>query len=193
VNYPNNIDLIKQKIYLNKDNVITRVEILNENDIPQMVMTFDNIDLKANFNDGFFELDSIIKTVEDTKSETSGTESTKTTSAIDDVIYPLYIPAGTALVDQEKVSKTEGERIILTFDGEKPFLLVEETVNVEDEFAIIPIYGEPYLLIDTVGAISNNSITWISNGIEYYIASEAMSQLELIEVASSIATIPTMK
>lgn len=193
VNYPNNIELVKQKIYLNKDNTITRVEILDENDIPQMVMTFDNIDLKANFNDGYFDLNSIIETVEESRKETDTKEETDTTSAIDDVIYPLYIPAGTALVDQEKVSKTEGERIILTFDGEKPFLLVEETVDIEDEFAIIPIYGEPYLLIDTVGAISNNSITWISNGIEYYIASEAMSQIELIEVASSIAAIPTMK
>ena len=93
----------------------------------------------------------------------------------------------------EKVKKDKGERVILTFDGEKPFLLVEETSSVSDEFSIVPTLGEPYLLIDTIGALTNNSITWSSNGIDYYIVSDAMSQIELIEIASSISSIPTMK
>lgn len=120
-------------------------------------------------------------------------KTTEQSSAIDDIIYPLYIPTGTSLIDKEKVSKTDGERVILTFDGEKPFLLVEETSSVSDEFSIVPTLGEPYLLIDTIGALTNNSITWSSNGIDYYIVSDAMSQIELIEIASSISSIPTMK
>lgn len=120
-------------------------------------------------------------------------KTTEQSSAIDDIIYPLYIPTGTSLIDKEKVSKTDGERVILTFDGEKPFLLVEETSSVNDEFSIVPTLGEPYLLIDTIGALTNNSITWSSNGIDYYIVSDAMSQIELIEIASSISSIPTMK
>lgn len=120
-------------------------------------------------------------------------KTTEQSSAIDDIIYPLYIPTGTSLIDKEKVSKTDGERVILTFDGEKPFLLVEETSSVSDEFSIVPTLGEPYLLIDTIGALTNNSITWSSNGIDYYIVSDDMSQIELIEIASSISSIPTMK
>lgn len=120
-------------------------------------------------------------------------KTTEQSSAIDDIIYPLYIPTGTSLIDKEKVSKTDGERVILTFDGEKPFLLVEETSSVSDEFSIVPTLGEPYLLIDTIGALTNNSITWSSNEIDYYIVSDAMSQIELIEIASSISSIPTMK
>ena len=152
-------------------------------------MEFENIDLKPNFDDDFFDLDSIIEEidVEDKKEETEESNS------INDIIYPLYIPTGTALVDKEKVAKTDGERIILTFDGEKPFLLVEETVSIEEEFSIIPTYGEPLLLADTVAALSSNSISWVSGGIEYYIVSDAMSQVELIEIASSISAIPTMK
>ena len=120
-------------------------------------------------------------------------KTTEQSSAIDDIIYPLYIPTGTSLIDKEKVSKTDGERVILTFDGEKPFLLVEETSSVSDEFSIVPTLGEPYLLIDTIGALTNNSITWSSNGIDYYIVSDAMSQIELIGIASSMSSIPTMK
>ena len=81
----------------------------------------------------------------------------------------------------------------MTFDGEKPFLLVEETANIEEEMTIVPTYGEPYMLIDTVGAMTENSLTWTSGGIEYYIVSDVMNQDELIEVAGSIGTLPTMK
>ena len=189
VAYPNNTNLVKQKIYMDKDLNIKTVEVLDSNDIPHMIMEFENIDLKPNFDDDFFDLDSIIEEidVEDKKEETEESNS------INDIIYPLYIPTGTALVDKEKVAKTDGERIILTFDGEKPFLLVEETVSIEEEFSIIPTYGEPLLLADTVAALSSNSISWVSGGIEYYIVSDAMSQVELIEIASSISAIPTMK
>lgn len=191
VTYPNNTNLVKQKITMNKNLEIKSVEVLDSNDIPQMIMQFNLIDMKANFDDDFFDLDSIIEQID--IEDTNNNEQTKESSAIDDIIYPLYIPTGTALVDKEKVAKTDGERIILTFDGEKPFLLVEETVSIEEEFSIIPTYGEPLLLADTVAALSSNSISWISNGIEYYIVSDAMSQVELIEIASSISAIPTMK
>lgn len=126
-------------------------------------------------------------------SENKTNNNVESSGAIDDIIYPLYIPTGTTLTDSEKVDKTDGERVILTFDGEKPFLLVEETSSISDEFSIIPTLGEPYLLIDTIGALTDNSITWSSNGIDYYIVSDAMSQIELIEIASSISSIPTMK
>lgn len=192
VTYPNNTNLIKQKITLDKDLNIKGVEVLNSNDISQMIMKFNNIDLKANFDDDYFNLDSIIEQI-DTNENKNNNDKTEKSNAINDIIYPLYIPTGTALVDKEKVSKTDGERIILTFDGEKPFLLVEETASVENEFSVIPTYGDPLLLADTVAALSSNSITWISNGIEYYIVSDAMSQIELIEIASSINAIPTMK
>lgn len=191
VTYPNNTNLIKQKITLDKKLNIKSVEVLNSNDISQMIMKFKNIDLKANFDDKFFNLDSIIEEID--TGDDSNKENTEKSNAINDIIYPLYIPTGTSLVDKEKVSKTNGERVILTFDGEKPFLLVEETANIEEEFSVIPTYGDPLLLADTVAALSSNSITWVSNGIEYYIVSDVMSQIELIEIASSISAIPTMK
>jgi len=81
----------------------------------------------------------------------------------------------------------------MTFDGEKPFLLVEETSSIEQEFSIIPTYGEPYLLIDTVGALTDSSISWSSNGIDYYIVSDVMSQNELVDIARSISIIPNSK
>ena len=44
-------------------------------------------------------------------------------------------------------------------------------------------------MVDTVATLSNNSISWISDGIEYYLVSDVMSQIELVEIASSITKI----
>ena len=185
VNYPNNIDLVKQKIYVDKDANIKMIEAVNNNGIVEMVMIFDKINESPSFKSDFFDLDSIITDIDVNEEDVSLT--------IDSIIYPLYVPTGTVLTHEEKVEKNNGERIILTFDGEKPFLLVEETANVEKDFSIIPIFGEPSFLKDTVGAITDNSLSWTSGGIDYYLVSDVMGKTELIEIANSISAIPIMK
>ena len=122
---------------------------------------------------------------EDNKNTTDDNKTSKT-ATLDDIVYPLYLPTGTVLEGQEKVSKTDGERVILTFTGDKSFTLVEETVDALDELTIIPTYGEPSFINDTIGAITDNSLNWTSNGIEYYIVSDVMNKEELLNVAKSI-------
>lgn len=187
VNYPNNISLVKQKVYATEAGDITKVEVLNDTNIAIMVMNFDNIDDKPVFKDDYFDINSIISEIDNSN------VSDDKVGSIEDIIYPLYIPDGTVLIDQEKVFKDNGERIILTFDGEKPFLLVEETSVVENEFSIVPIFGEPDFLNDTLGAITDNSVSWSSNGIDYYLVSDVIGKTELIEIANSISVIPIIK
>ena len=220
VNFPNNPKLVQQKVTVDKNLMIKKVEILNADNISLMTFTVNKTNYKPSFDESFFEINSIINTSENNENnkqeetnnnqngkqeETNGnnqnnennkqqeTNQSAKTSTIDDIIYPLYIPTGTALTGEEKVSKTDGERVILTFGGEKPFTLVEETTAPLSEFTVIPTYGEPFLLIDTVAALSNNSINWVSNGIEYYIVSDVMSQNELIEVAKSVNKVSVLK
>lgn len=186
VNYPNNKNLVTQKILLNKKLKPKSVKVYDENKVICMEMTFKNIDYSPTFKKDYFELDTIMKTFADEI-------IVEETVQLDDSIYPLLLPTGTKLVSEEKVKKDNGDRIIMTFDGDKPFLLVEETANALDEFTIIPTYGEPYQLMDTLGVMTNNSLTWTSNGIEYYIVSDVLEQEELVEVAQSINVLPTMK
>ncbi len=222
-NYPNNQNLVKQKIKLDDDLNFTSVDVMNDDGVSQMIMKFKKIDTDVSLDDKIFEIDNIIDNSTNEESETNSKENNTDTntnnsdntntdsteksegnsntstsdenvvSSIDDIIYPLYIPTGTVLTDEEKVAKTDGERVILTFDGEKPFLLVEETVSVEDEFSIIPTYGEPFLLTDTFAALADNSISWTSGGIDYYLVSDVMSQPELIEIAQSVSNVPIVK
>ncbi len=243
ISYSNNKNLNNQKIYMDKKLNFEKIEVFDESGNKQIKMTFDNIDLKATFNNKYFSTSENMKTVDitenndrkandelDNKSSTSAAnnnneemsesqnkttestnsektenserkESTKTESntkanetiSIEDTVYPMYLPSGTYLSNEESVSKEDGERIILTFAGESPFILVEETISKSEETEIIPVYGEPTILVDTVGALSDSSVNFISNGIEYYIASESMTMQEILEVAQSISSVPVMK
>lgn len=187
VNYPNNSKLVEQVIELNKKRDIKKVKAYDDNHAVCMSMTFKSIDYSPIFKKDYFDLNEVMGTY------SIDEETTKKTSELEDTIYPLVVPTNTKLVSEEKIKKDIGDRIIMTFDGDKPFLLVEETAVVEDEFTIIPTYGEPYQLMDTLGVMTNNSLTWTSNGIEYYIVSDVLNQDELVEVAQSISYLPTMK
>ena len=129
VNYPNNRKLVKQDIYMDKDLNIKKIKVYDENGIALITMNYKKIDYNPTFKKNYFSIDKVIESA-------NQEEKVKQVASIDDSIYPLALPTGTKLSTEEKVSKTNGERVILTFEGEKPFLLVEETANVFDEFII---------------------------------------------------------
>jgi outer membrane lipoprotein-sorting protein len=185
VNYPNNKKLTKEIIYMDKNLNIKEVQVLDNDNNAQIKMKFNSIDLKATFDKKYFALNENVKN--------STAQTIKEVTSIEDVVYPMYLPKNTQLTDQEKITKNNGERIILTFEGENPFMLVEETVTPEQELSVIPTYGEPEILIDTIGAISDTSITWASNGIEYYLVSDVLSSNQLIEIAKSMYVLPVSK
>ena len=142
--------------------------------------------MKSTFKDNYFDLNENINTNVDTS-------ELKEVTKIEDIIYPMYLPLNTYLTSKDIVTKDDGERLILTFEGDSPFVLIEETVKMEDSHVIVPTYGEPELLVDTVASISDNSVNWVSNGIEYYVISDVTSTSELLQVARSISTIPVSK
>lgn len=185
-NYSNNKNLIRQKIYIDKDSNITKVEVLDKENIVKIKMNFSDVDYDTKFDDNYFDLNSNMQASKTEKVE-------ETSKEIEDVVYPMFLPDNTYLSGENKVSKIDGERVILTFSGEKPFTLVQETVSINDEFETISTFGEPELLLDTIGILDEQTVSWISEGIEYYITSEVMNQSELLEVASSISQVPLEK
>ena len=76
VNYPNNEKLVNQKIYFGKDNLPTKVEVMDADSNVQIRMVFDKIDLKTEFNDTYFDLNSIL----DTNSTTDDKKDTNDSS-----------------------------------------------------------------------------------------------------------------
>lgn len=183
VNYANNPNLVKQKVYLDKDLNIKEVIVLNNEDVMQMKMTYNSIDYKATFDDSYFTL----------KGNMSNVDTNTTSKSLDSIIYPMYVPANTYLSGQEKVMVEDGERVILTFNGDSPFMVIQETIKPTEELLTIPMYGEPYIVTGTVGALSDSSVTWVNNGVEFYVVSDVLNANDLLQVANSIGTLPVGK
>ena len=118
---------------------------------------------------------------------------TKETLSIEDIVYPMYLPDNTYLTSQERINTENGERLILTFGGDKSFVLVEETILNNDNNLIIPVNGEFDFLSDVIGVIGNNSVMWHSNGIEYYMTSNTLETSILVDIARSISVLPVSK
>lgn len=175
---------MKQKIYLDKKGNVKKVEVLNKENIVKIKMKFKKIDLSAKFDKKYFNLD-------DNMSVSSS--SKETIKQIEDIIYPMYMPENTYLDSQETIKTDDGQRVILTFAGESPFMIVEETVSEKAENVVVPVYGDPVMMVDAIGSMTENSANWISNGVEYYAVSEVLSGEKLLEVVNSIDTIPVGK
>lgn len=216
VNYPNNPTYKKQQIILDKNSTLKKVKVLDEKDVPYIEFIVSNIDKKPTFDDEYFNLEKVAEEYQvntdneqnnnekeenkeqnneqQNNQEQENKEITKeeTTSLLEDSLFPFYLPTNTSLSNKETIETENGQRMIMTFSGDNPFILVQETVKASDELTIIPTYGEPFLLIDTVGSLTDVSYTWTSNGIEYYIASDTMNKQELLQVAKSLNVVATI-
>ena len=204
VDYPNNEELVYEKVYLKKDMLPKKVEVYNNKDNVKIRVEFNKIDLKANVDEDEFELSNLIKETpcddkcmeEKTKKEENSNEEKKeenqATTSIKDVIYPLYVPQNTSLKSKDVVSTDNGERVILTFAGDNSFVLVEETASLSDEFEIVPVYGDPEMINDSIGALSANSLSWTSNNINYYLTGSTLAKSDLVNIATSLNNVGTV-
>lgn len=188
VNYPNNKELVSQKIILNKNGNLKKVTVYDTNNIPSIILNIKKIDYSPSFDKNYFELNYIME-----KATLDVDDSLEDTATLEDTIYPLLLPTNTSLANEERIKTTDGERILMTFEGDNPFLLVEETVSKENDFTVIPTNGVPFQLMDVLGVKTDNSLSWISNGIEYYLVSDVLNSSELINIAQSIYVLPTSK
>ena len=181
VSYPNNPDLTYQKLYFDKDYNLKKNEVYNIDNKVRIRFVISAIDYKANLDDNYFALDSNIDKNCCDKEE-------KSSSILDEIIYPLYIPSNTYLTTKETISTENGNRAILTFAGSKEFVLIEEPTIANDSFETIPVYGDPIMMNGTVGALSGNSLYWSVDNIDYYLAGSDLSTSELLSVATSISS-----
>ncbi len=187
VNYPHNKSLEKQELTFDKKMNLEKVVVYDTNNNAKIKVKINNIDYKAKYKDDYFKLNTLIDEAEENQ------EEDEETMELEEAVYPLYVPANTYLKSEDKVTDENTDRTILTFNGDKSFILVEEAANASKEFEIIPVSGDPLLLTDSVAALSNNSLTWTSNNIDYYLTSNNLASDELMTIAQSMGNVALEK
>ena len=181
VTYSNDKNLVKQDIIFGKDYKIKSVLVYDKNESIKMKMIFKTVDMNKNYDSSYFTLEENMKS---SKMEES-------TANLKDIVYPMYVPSDTYLTNKETIDTSNGKRVILTFTGNKPFTFIQENVSLTNVTLLID--GDFVLLNDVIGNVSENEVSWISNGIEYYITSDVLSKQEMIEIASSVGLLAVSK
>lgn len=178
VNYPNNKELLTQDIYVSKNGDVEKIEVKDKKGIVKIKMNYNMVKYNKKFNDKYFDLNTNMK------SDTKTTLSNKV-----EAVYPMYMPKNTYLETKEVIG--DGDRLILTFVGDEPFTIIEETAKYGD--GTIEVSGEIEIINDVLGYHDNGVASWISDGIEYYAVSDTMDDSELLKVVNSVSMVPVGK
>lgn len=186
VNYPNNGNLKTEKIYFDKNGDLKEVQVLNKDGQAVIRMKFNSLKYSVKFDDDNFNLDSLI--TNSCEEDSSCQDDSTTTSTINDIVYPLYLPTDTHLSTKDKVQTDKGDRVIITYAGAKPFMIIEETAKASKEMEITSVYGEPLMLSSAIAASGTNSLEWQSNNMSYYITSSYLTPEEMMTIAESLNT-----
>lgn len=84
------------------------------------------------------------------------------------------------------VQTDNGIRSFMTYGGTKEFIIVQEPASKPESKMAVSVEGDPVDLGFTVAALTEKSISWESDGVSFFIASDMLTQDELIEVAASM-------
>lgn len=198
VNYPNNSKLTTEKIYFSKEGDLKEVQVLNKDGNAIIRMKFNSIKYGEKFDDKYFSLDSLItntcdgddcnnQSSNDTNSDEQNAES-KETGALKDIIYPLYVPEDTHLSTKDTVEADGGDRVIMTYAGAKPFMIIEEVAKPSSEMEITSVTGDPLFMSSAVAALGSNSLEWQNANRSYYLTSSYLSSEEMMTIAESLNT-----
>ncbi|WP_010284650.1 LolA family protein [Bacillus timonensis] len=183
-NYKNNNMLPKQEItFSKKDLAPVSVKVMDPDRKVLLLVEFKKVEFDASFDKSAFDVD---------KNMSSATlDEIPVMGEVDkqplEVLYPSEDAiAGVELKEEKKIETENGTRVIMTFGGEKTFTLIQERARVAEVATTISLSGEPVDLGFTVGTLTDKSVSWTYNGAEFMIASDDLTQEELISVARTV-------
>lgn len=181
-NYQSNNNLPYQEIHFDKKTYApVLVKVLDKDKKALVEVKFSSFDTAPEFKKDDFTMEKNMAS-SDVDAPVSGQETDNTLT----VLFPLYM-AGAELKERKEVDLADGKRVILTFSGEKNFTIVQEKMNVSTTLSSPQaVNGDIVNLGHTVAALSNNTLTWSYDGVDYMLASEELTKEELFEVAQSV-------
>jgi outer membrane lipoprotein-sorting protein len=184
--YQNNKMLPYQEIKLNKSDLSPAVvKVMDPDRAALVTVEFSKMQFNASFDNNDFDMNKNM-----TRAQLGLPAMAKVKDSSFTVKYPTAEIPGTKLKEENNVKIEDGKRVVLTYDGDKPFTLVQEKVSVKPAaatpFTSTPVDGQPVDLGFTVGALTDHSLSWSVDGIDYMIASKKLTKDEMIEVAGSV-------
>ncbi|MGD6834343.1 LolA family protein [Sutcliffiella halmapala] len=183
-NYQNNKLLPTQEITINKSNMTpVSVKVMDPDKKPLVLVEFSDFKFDASFDEDAFDVKKNMAGAQ-VGLPTSGQVNEE--NAPFNVLMPSDVPAGSEVKEQKEIATDDGKRVVTTFSGDKTFTLVQEKARYSEVSTSSFVSGEPVDLGFTVGALTENSLTWNYQGMDFTLASQDLSQEELLMVARSV-------
>lgn len=103
------------------------------------------------------------------------------------VKYPT-VTGNSNLIDEMIVAEKGNERAILSYKGEKSFTLIQYPIPDDDKIVTVSVKGDPEWIGSTYAAIDENTLTWEENGVAFLLTSDELDPVEMVKIATSLAT-----
>ncbi|MBM7096811.1 outer membrane lipoprotein carrier protein LolA [Bacillus sp. H-16] len=203
-NYTNK-NLNQQEIMLDKKSLTpTSVRIMDVDLETLVEVNFSDFELNSTFDEGDFDMDRNMTGAQlNSEVPTMGGEGDGESVVVEEegaeesdeemftVFFPMYSPQGTAYNESRELDTENGRRVILSYDGEQPFTLVQQ--RSREVTASTPVQitdGSPVDLGFTIGAISRDgnttNVSWSYEGTDFFLASQHLSDEEMLSIARSV-------
>lgn len=204
-NYTNK-NLNQQEIILDKKDLTPQsVQVMDAELSVLVEVEFEDFELNASFAEDDFDMERNMTGAQIQMDVPTMTNDNGNDNEVDEpgepsenveiedfaVFYPMYEPQGTTFSHSENVVTDSGKRVVLTYDGEDPFTLIQQQSRVSEENLALKLSeGEPVDLGFTFGVMSkegeNQSISWSYRGTDFFLISNSLDEQELSAVARSV-------
>ncbi|MFF5996264.1 outer membrane lipoprotein carrier protein LolA [Lysinibacillus sp. KU-BSD001] len=170
-----------QKIIVDKKTMLPKsVVIMDESKEEKIMIDFKEIDLSVAHKKEEYAVE---KFSENEENEVAAAD-------IEDKELQTHYPSvqweNTKLADETVIQEDGVERVVLTFEGEKAYTLMQQPAASGN--SVLPVFA-PGDLADlgfTIGAITDTSISWEKDGVSFFLASTKLTREEMMEVAASM-------
>jgi len=185
--YQNSKMLPFQEVVLNKKDLApVSVKIKDPDHNVLVTVDFSEVTFNPTIEDDAFDMK---------KNMTGAHLEMETLAEVDQQEFSLRYPGemeGINLVDQEEIVTDSGSRYILTYEGDRSFTMIAEKAKIVEASVATSVLGDLVDLGYTVGAITDYSLSWTFEGVDYTIASQNLSRDEMVEIARTVYS-PSVK
>lgn len=174
-----------QEVKFNKKTLTpSTVKVKDADGNVKISLTFTDVNLEASFEKSDFNLEKNMMSAQlEVPVLGDGAEGENSF----EVLYPTEELEGTSLHDEQEVDIEGGKRVIMTFNGEKNYTLIQEKLEAAPVMlTTTEAAGEVVDLGFAVGSMTEQSVEWSFNGVDYMLASNDLTQEELVSVARSV-------
>ncbi len=181
----------KTKMHTNADAVSQKIIFSKETNMPIEVLVYDaegdlfircvftQIELDYNVSDTEFEVGNSLDAAYLKYGDTGLIFAERRFD------LPTYCPDGLTLKANVSVKTGDDARVIMQFAGDNTLTIVQELVNYNEKTSTNTEIGEVVMIMGNVLVLNEHNLKFIFEGIEYTIASDQLSQSELLKIASS--------